>query len=150
MKGIVIIFLLLSSLAAIKNVSAQVAGKQGFYMTLEENEDWLTRVKSKEKDEQVTAVHNRFFASHTTENVSSGEHSPLIVVNGVFLSIPATLKERRRQKLAKHLRAENIDEITILNKRPGDWGLEKPFSGVILIAVNDERTFRKIFRLRLK
>jgi hypothetical protein len=74
----------------------------------------------------------------------------LIVVNGVFLSIPATLKERRRQKLAKHLRAENIDEITILNKRPGDWGLEKPFSGVILIAVNDERTFRKIFRLRLK
>jgi hypothetical protein len=121
-----------------------------FYMSSDSNQTWLVALKSLEKIKQINLIHSRFFKVETTQVESADLHAPLIVVNGVFLDISSKLKDRSKNKLKKLLAEGNIDEISVLDKKPSDWGLDKAFSGVILIAVSDERIFKKIFRIRLK
>lgn len=121
-------------------------------MTWRENQIWLTTSKSLIKTNQLDAIKERFFycdRSRIKEN-DSAQYSPMIVVNGVPFLVPDSIDVKSKEKVISLLIDKNISEINIIDRQPDEWTFHRPFAGVIIIKVNDKRTFNKIMKMRLQ
>jgi hypothetical protein len=120
------------------------------FLTYEQNENWLLTLKSFDKSEQWAAIKQRFFLKENQNiSVDSIQYSPLIVINGIPLNIPSKLTDKDSGKILKLFNEDSIDGLTILDKLTDDWIFCKPFSGVIILTV-DNRTGKKFSKFKLE
>jgi hypothetical protein len=126
------------------------ATKKDRFLTYEQNQNWLKSTKSFDTYGQWTAIKQRFFHKENCNTYfGSIQYSPLIVINGVPLHIPEELTDEERRKTLSLLNEESIDQIVILDKLSEEWIFCKPFSGVIIMKV-DEKIEKKLFNQKLE
>lgn len=119
------------------------------FLTYRQNENWLATTKSLDKSGQWTAIERRFFFKDNQNiSVDSIQYSPMIVINGVPLSIPDKLTDKGRVDILNLLNEESVKQITIIDKTPDNWTFHRPFSGAIILTV-DKKADKKLFKLKL-
>jgi hypothetical protein len=103
-------------------------------MSREENQAWLSQLKEAAPTLQLNLVKQRFF-SETNTDQSTNPETPLLIIDGIVLS--ESQKNKRREFFKSEITAEKI-LISILDKAPDTFC--KPFSGMIVITITDEKT----------
>ena len=135
---------------AISSWGQSVQRENDRFLTYEQNENWLTTIKSFDKSGQWTAIKQRFFFKENCNTaVDSIQYSPFFVINGVPLNIPSKLTDKNSGEILSLLNEDSIEQINILDKLSEEWTFCKPFSGVIILTV-DKRTYKKLFQLKLE
>jgi hypothetical protein len=121
--------------------------KSDRFLAPDQNENWLTTTKSFDKWRQWTAIKQRFFlAVNCNIPTDSIQYSPMIIINGVLLNIPIMLTDKDSRRVLRLLHEDAIEQIDILDKLSEEWIFCKPFSGVIILAV-DKKSAMKLFKL---
>jgi len=120
------------------------------FLTYSQNRHWLETVKKFDKSRQWTEIKLRYFSRENSNTpLDTIQYSPLIVVNGVPLYVPDNLTEQDIKQIMNLLNGDSINQISVIDEQPEGWTFGKPFAGVILLTV-DERTHKKLFKLRLQ
>lgn len=78
----------------------------------------------------------------------STRYSPFVVINGLPFELPINVKDGDREKIVSFLDSDSTKQIAVLGKPSEEWIFCKPFTGVIIIAV-DKDTEKKLFKLKL-
>lgn len=115
-----------------------------FLMTHSDNENWLTLVKGVELSEKLTTIQNRLLLKN--ENTDAGKVAPLFIINGILIS--DTSNQSNRKRLATFLAENKIDVITIIDILPDQLYVERPFTGMILIKLNDRKAKKNLKKLK--
>jgi hypothetical protein len=121
----------------------------GPLMTRKNNQIWLTNTKSLASADRLTATKERFFhINHSgVVRTDSTSFAPLIIVNGVPLSFPDSFSEQSLVEITTLLNNKTVGDVTIIEKEPDGWLFHRPFTGVIIILLNDKKAIRKLSKL---
>jgi hypothetical protein len=118
-------------------------------MSWEQNQQWLLTLKTQEKPLQWKMITARYFKNRTIRTDETPSlYTPLLIINGLLMSITESTSEDTKNKLLTLLTEDKIDEIMIIEKQPEDLYIEKPFTGFILISVNDKKTSRTLKKIK--
>jgi hypothetical protein len=118
-------------------------------MSWEENQQWLLTIKTQEKPLQWKMITDRYFKNRTIKtDETSSLYTPLLIINGLLISITESTNEDTKNKLLTLLTEDKIGEIKVIEKQPENLYIEKPFTGFILISVNDKKTSRTLKKIK--
>ena len=118
------------------------------FMTYAQNQAWLTTAKTLDKVGRWTEIKDRiFFTDNCNMAYDSMQYSPLVVINGVPLSVPDSLTKKDEKEILILLNLETISEIEIIDRQPDTWIFHKPFSGAVMLSVS-KRTSKKLFKMK--
>jgi hypothetical protein len=140
MKGLVRLFFLLT-------LSTCAFGQTGlsYGMATDENWDWLTRLKTSDKESQWNLVKNRLVEKRQTLDPKDKLDVPVLIVDGI--PIADNIDKRQREFLVTQLTAEMVD-IQVMEKEPEGLYINKAFTGIVLLTITDKKTSRKFKKLR--
>lgn len=121
------------------------------FMNKEQNHDWLTKVKSLGgKKEQWHAIQERFLMQ-TVESPNQNDRAkdcPVFMIDGVPYEI-SDLSDVSRQQLRSLITADKIGSIAIIDTEPGQLKTNTPFTGMVLVTLNDRKTKSRLRKLKL-
>ena len=147
-KGLILTFILFGINTML---IAQTIESSDLYMTWEKNLTWLTATKSLTKEEQLNAINDRLFKpDRPNYSRTTTMYLPLLIIDGIPISIPDSLSRKSHEKITRLLNTQNIKDIQILDKQPDQWIFDRPFSGIIIITAVDKKTGNKIHKVKLE
>jgi hypothetical protein len=120
-------------------------------MSHEENMQWLADVKAlAHKSGKWQAVSQRFLTKGITPRDSiRARYCPLLIIDGIPYDVAGSLTDANREQLKQLLTVDKIGSIAIVDKEPDGIYVNKPFSGIILVTLNDRKTRNKLRKLKL-
>lgn len=104
-------------------------------MTAKENELWVKKVMSSEKEKQLILIQNRFFR-HKEIKKSVDDVVPIIIANGIFVNEIANIE--LRNLFVNQLTPDKV-QITILDKEPEGLYVNKAWTGIVILSINDKK-----------
>jgi hypothetical protein len=121
-------------------------------MTHHQNRSWLKAIMPLDKADQWNIISDRFFSSNQKQAAKndSMRFYPLLVIDGIPLLITDSLSGGSRTKLASLLTINKISEIRILDREPDGLYVNRAFTGVILVTLNDKKTRKRLRGIELK
>ena len=94
-------------------------------------------------------ITDRYFKNRTIKtDETSSLYTPLLIINGLLISITESTNEDTKNKLLTLLTEDKIGEIKVIEKQPENLYIEKQFTGFILISVNDKKTSRTLKKIK--
>lgn len=146
-------FLLVIFCLAVCNIVATGQDMKGsrLLMSHGDNIQWLAKVKAlPDKSAKWQAVSERLLTqANTSVDSSQASYCPVFIIDGIPYDVANSLTDTNRRQLKQLITADKIGSIAIVDKDHGDQYLEKPFSGIILITLNDRKTRNKLKKLKL-
>ena len=117
-------------------------------MSFTQNQAWLKATKALDKARRWKEIKERFFFTDNRNIVhDSIQYSPLVVINGIPLSIPDSLTKKDEMEILGVLNLRAIKRIEIVDRQPDAWIFHKPFSGIVVLSV-DKTTNKKLAKLK--
>jgi len=114
-------------------------------MTSEENLDWLTRVKTSDKETQFNLVKNRLLEKRQTLDPKDKLNVPVLIIDGI--PIVDNIEKRQREFLVTQLTADAV-VIQVIEKEPEGLYINKAFTGIVLLTISDNKTSKQFKKLR--
>ena len=127
-------------------VTVDVSFEEELYEDL--NKTWLKNLKSLDKTNQWKMIRDKYFIATNDRNVTQDD--PLLIIDGIPLPITDSLTEKSRAKLTSLLTEDKIGDIKIIDQEPEGVYINKAFTGLILITLNDKKTSKKVRKLKLE
>ncbi|TLX72842.1 hypothetical protein E9993_17020 [Labilibacter sediminis] len=117
------------------------------YMAHEENKLWLKKVKEAEKNIQWEFISSRFFTPNEVEvNLEKNLiAAPLLIIDGIPMNME--VKRDKLKKIANLLSIDKVEEIKIIAEEPEELYINKAFTGIILVVLNDKKISKKYKRI---
>lgn len=142
MKSLVyiIFFLFVATVSFGQDLSSDSYG-----MTAKENEIWLKKLMSSEKEMQLTLIQNRFFRQKEFKHIAS-DIIPIVIVNGYI--VKEILDAELKNLLGYQLTQDKV-KLTILEKEPEGVYVNKAWTPIIILNINDKRINRLLKRYKL-
>jgi hypothetical protein len=122
------------------------------YMTDEQNRAWLTTLKLQDKESKWLMISDRYFRqSNSMKSIDRGnDNVPVLIINGVSLLITDSLSADSSNQLLTLLTKDKIENIKVLDKEPEGLYVNKGFTGVILVNLNDKKTNKRLQRIKIE
>jgi len=128
-----------------------VSSETPLMMPYEQNQEWLTTLKSIDKDEQWSMIDERLFDFGAVDENSDKEelYVPFLIIDGIVPHV-ASLSRSTRNKVRDIIGYDGIKEILVVDKEPDGFYANKVFTGIILITLNNRKTSKKLLKLLAK
>lgn len=114
---------------------SQDVANDAYGMTAEENEIWLKKALSSDKETQLTLIKNRFFRQEEFKK-SANDAIPIVVINGIIVSEVSNVK--LKNVLVNQLTPDKV-MVTIIEKEPERIYINKAWTGIILLTISDKK-----------
>ncbi|WP_143524982.1 hypothetical protein [Labilibacter marinus] len=120
---------------------------RSLYMSHSQNNLWLNKVKNSNKKTQWNYIYKRFLDSSNLEIDLDSDKiaTPVILIAGRVFE--TELGYASRKKISQLITYEKLESILIMDKVPENLHINKPFTGIILISLNDKRVSRKFEKI---
>ena len=123
-------------------VFGQDLSSSPYGMTAEQNSAWLNKIINSAKDQQLTLIQERFFRQKEYKKTENDD-IPLILMNGIVVN--ELMNQKLKSFLAHQLTADKVG-IVIMEKEPEQLYVNKRWTGLVILTVEDKRTIRKLLR----
>ena len=135
---------ILTLILVVSSYGQESADHQPLLMTSDQNASWLENFQNLECDLQLKYIKGRYFTMNFSSPDNEGDGvAPLLIIDGI--PIDATnLNENKRKLFLKKLTADKIKEIKVLDKEPEGLYINKAFTGVIMLVLNDKKLSREL------
>lgn len=134
---------LLFALAA-QTAFAQAGSDSPYRMSPQQNKAWLVKVKTADKQSQLTFIKTRLIENRTMRNPADSLEVPLLIIDGTPL--PDSLSAAQREFLNTEL-TEKSTRIEIVSEPPSGLYVNKSFPGAVTIVISDKeksKTFKRL------
>lgn len=138
------LFALLFALAA-QTAFAQAGSDSPYRMTPQQNMVWLAKLKTCDKQSQLTFINTRLIENRTSRKPVDSLEVPAVIIDGILL--PDSLSAQQRQFLKTELATEST-AIEIVDRQPAELYINKGFSGIVNITISDKKKSKTFKRLR--
>ncbi|MGV3538371.1 MAG: hypothetical protein ACO1OQ_01080 [Rufibacter sp.] len=123
-------------------------GTPSYYLSYEENEKWLSVLKSAEKGKQVNLIIDRLIINNSEPDSAKDNCCyPALIIDGILLTNANQLSDSIAVELSSLLKQDNIKEVDILDKAAETIFCNPTFSGIILLSLKNRRINKQFKRL---
>ncbi|KAA3439661.1 hypothetical protein [Rufibacter hautae] len=146
MKSIKLISALLVFLVLISK-DAFGQSSSSFYLSQEENQQWLATLTLKDKDAKLGMIADRLLLNdRESDSLQRQCCYPLLIVEGIPLENTNLLSDSIGVVLSNYLNKENVKDVAVFDKA-AEMILCTPSNGIILLTLRDKRTAKQFRRL---
>jgi hypothetical protein len=110
------------------------------FMTAENNLQWLKSAReAPDKRQKWELIVERYFNQTiaTARLTPENQYCPLLLIDGIPYQTDHNMSDEVRKQIRNLITSEKIGSISIVDREP-DGNLMKPFSGIILVTLNDK------------
>lgn len=128
-----------------------VSSETPLMMAYDQNQEWVTTLKSLDKDEQWSMINERLFEFESGAENSDKEkmYAPVLVIDGIVPHVE-NLSTSTRNRVQRLIEDDGIKEIRVVDKEPEGLYADKVFTGIILITLNNRKASRNLLKLLAK